>query len=193
MPSTIGENFEEKIQLILRRYKIVPLLVFVFMFVFATLFIKDLSKFSVLAVEEYELPYPGILPNHPLYILKAGRDKVLEMFTRSPIRKAELYLLFADKRINMARYIGQSDWSLSEQTASKAEKYLIKSWGAAKNGIKMGTNPDVSYTKRARQSAKAHRTILLNLQKHCPTDYKQKFKATLEINSSFSKWVSTLE
>lgn len=193
MPSTIGENFEERIQQFIRRFKVVPVIVFIFLFAFVTLFVKDLSKFSVLAVEEYELPYPGILPNHPLYLLKAGRDRVLEVFTRNPMRKAELYLLFADKRINMARFIGTTDWDLSEQTAGKAEKYLEKCEEAAKNAKKMGTDVDVSFTKRARMSAKTHRTILLNLQKHAPDTYKSKFTEPLSLNSAFAKWALSLE
>lgn len=46
----------------------------------------------------YYLPYPGILPDHPLYFFKMIRDRVVEWLTLSPMSKAELYVFYADKR-----------------------------------------------------------------------------------------------
>lgn len=46
---------------------------------------------------DYFLPYPGILPNHPLYFLKDIRDRIIEMLIADPERKAEFYLLQSDK------------------------------------------------------------------------------------------------
>lgn len=50
----------------------------------------------------YDLPYPGILPDHPLYIFKKTRDNVLVFATRDTMKKAQLYLLMSDKHIAMA-------------------------------------------------------------------------------------------
>ena len=50
---------------------------------------------------EYELPYPGILPTHPLYFLKNLRDKIIESLIKDPVNKAEFYILQADKKVNM--------------------------------------------------------------------------------------------
>jgi hypothetical protein len=38
---------------------------------------------------DYDLPYPGLLPDHPLYFIKAGRDKITELITRDNIKKAK--------------------------------------------------------------------------------------------------------
>lgn len=46
---------------------------------------------------DYVLPYPGILPNHPLYFVKELRDRIIELLVVDPVRKAEFYLLQADK------------------------------------------------------------------------------------------------
>lgn len=51
---------------------------------------------------EYALPYPGILPGHPLYIFKQTRDTILLLLITNPVRKGEFYLLTADKHLNMA-------------------------------------------------------------------------------------------
>lgn len=77
---------------------------------------------------EYYLPYPGILPDSPLYKLKAVRDRVSLLTTFDPIKKAEKELFLADKRINAAQALyegGKVDLAIS--VATKAEKYLASS------------------------------------------------------------------
>ena len=50
---------------------------------------------------DYQLPYPGLLPDHPLYPLKRIRDRILYLLASDPVKKIELGLLFADKKIGM--------------------------------------------------------------------------------------------
>lgn len=74
---------------------------------------------------DYYLPYPGILPDNPLYKVKALRDKVRWWLTFDEGRKVQRELLYADKRINAALALvegGKTD--LGVDTATKAEKYL---------------------------------------------------------------------
>ena len=53
------------------------------------------------AAIDYTLPYPGILPDNPLYFLKDLRDKIIEFLISDPVNKAEFYILQADKKLNM--------------------------------------------------------------------------------------------
>lgn len=74
---------------------------------------------------DYILVYPGILPDHPLYSLKMIRDRILEFLTRDAVKKAELFILFADKRLGAGRALiegGKAD--LGVTTITKAEIYL---------------------------------------------------------------------
>jgi hypothetical protein len=77
-------------------------------------------------VIDYYLPYPGrILPDSPLWSIKALRDKLWLFINTNPSRKAELLLLFADKRIGSSVLLftgGKYDDGFS--ALSKAEKYL---------------------------------------------------------------------
>ena len=89
------------------------------------------SVYSARAVEpvtvkvEYYLPYPGVLPDSPLYKLKALRDKLQLILTFDEARKIEKDLLFADKRIGAAQVLVEGGKvSLGVTTATKAEKYL---------------------------------------------------------------------
>jgi len=72
----------------------------------------DIEKKEVL----YQLPYPGLLPGHPLYILKILRDNILLFTTRDNLKKSKLYLHLSDK--NMATAIALINEG-KEQTAIK--------------------------------------------------------------------------
>ncbi|MFH0749957.1 MAG: hypothetical protein V1917_03550 [Candidatus Gottesmanbacteria bacterium] len=88
----------------------------------------SLKNVAVREKIEYALPYPGILPDHPLYIVKRVRDYILERVIMEPVRKGEFYVLQGDKRLNMGvMLIGSGKEQLGESTISKAEKYMEKS------------------------------------------------------------------
>lgn len=74
----------------------------------------------------YFLPYPGrVLPDNPLWSLKALRDRIWLLITTNSMRRAELKLLFADKRLVSSQILfqkGKMEEGLS--TLTKAEKYL---------------------------------------------------------------------
>jgi hypothetical protein len=75
---------------------------------------------------DYYLAYPGrVLPDSPFWSLKALRDKFWLSITTNPTRKAELKLLFADKRLGSSKILfekGKVEEAVS--TLIKAEKYL---------------------------------------------------------------------
>lgn len=111
---------------------------------------------------EYYLPYPGMLPDSPLYKIKAVRDRLQLVLTFDEIRKAERELLYADKRIGAAQALadgGKMDLAVS--TATKAEKYLE----SAVNRVKKlsGSGRDVKSMIMTLEKAVAkHREILEN-------------------------------
>ena len=77
---------------------------------------------------DYYLPYPGILPDNPLYTLKALRDRVRLWVTFDEGQKARRELLYADKRINAAQaLVAGGKVELGVSTATKGEKYLEQS------------------------------------------------------------------
>lgn len=109
---------------------------------------------------EYSLPYPGILPDHPLYFLKTLRDKILEKFTKDPVKKIYLQLLLADKRLAMGKLLwekGNKDLSLS--TLSKGEKYLLK---ASQNLVTLKNKQDLppGLADKLELAAKKHEEVI---------------------------------
>src|SRR6266480_33070 len=50
---------------------------------------------------DYQLAYPGMLPDNPLYKIKVLRDKIMEKLIIDPQKKIDYYLLQTDKQIAM--------------------------------------------------------------------------------------------
>lgn len=76
---------------------------------------------------DYQLPYPGILPSHPLYWLKMIRDRIKIYLTKDPINRFYLYILLSDKRLSSGLILIKSgQFQLGTTTITKAEKYLNK-------------------------------------------------------------------
>lgn len=90
---------------------------------------------------EYPLPYPGILPDHPLFPLKRFRDWMLEKLIADPVRKAEFYILQADKRLNMAVFLkGQGKDKLAAESVTLSLSFrrkVLRELSAVKGGGKI--------------------------------------------------------
>ena len=113
---------------------------------------------------QYYLPYPGILPDNPLYKAKAVRDQVLLWTTFDPVKKAERQLLYADKRIYAAKVLlDGGKTKLAESTATKAEKYLEQSVNASIRLLKTGVDVKSLLLTQAKSTAK-HQEILKTFQ-----------------------------
>ena len=76
-------------------------------------------------LRDYDLPYPGMLPDNPLYFVKMLRDRVKLMLVGEDLEKINLLLFYADKRIAAAdALLREGQVSLAEITAHKAEQYM---------------------------------------------------------------------
>lgn len=132
---------------------------------------------------EYGLPYPGLLPDHPLYILKVSRDRILLFFTHDHDKKVYLNLLFADKRLVMGQLLwekGNEDLSLS--TFTKAEKYLLS---AALDLVylKKQNNLPAGLADKVELGVKKHEEIILKLMSTISDDVKiQNLSLALGVN-----------
>ncbi len=108
---------------------------------------------------DYYLPYPGILPDHPLYWLKMVRDRVQLWLTTESLSKAERLLLYADKRLG-------AGWALVEgnkpglgiTTITKAEKYLEQAVSLAQK-LSEG-EAEVKFKAKLAKAIKKHEEVL---------------------------------
>jgi len=112
---------------------------------------------------QYYLPYPGILPDHPLYPLKMIRDRIWLWLTTNPVKKAEVMLLFADKRLGAGKVLVEGNKKdLGITTLEKAEKYLER----AVNQLETAKNKGLEIkdiAEKLKNAAAKHEEILIKL------------------------------
>ncbi|OGG04141.1 hypothetical protein A2Z33_03190 [Candidatus Gottesmanbacteria bacterium RBG_16_52_11] len=77
----------------------------------------------------YPLPYPGILPDHPLYFLKQLRDFILEHAVSDPDKRVEFHILQSDKNLVMAMEMADlGKWQYAERAAAAAASHRNKAY-----------------------------------------------------------------
>lgn len=129
---------------------------------------------------EYTLPYPGILPDHPLYFLKMFRDRVVGWFITDPLKKAEYNLLQADKRLGSGlSLIEKGKMDLAEQTISKGENYLEEALNEAEKAQKAGKDINALMSKLSLATLK-HQEVLQEVLEKAPESAKKGLTNALE-------------
>jgi hypothetical protein len=121
----------------------------------------------------YVLPNAGsVLPDSPLWNLKALRDRVWYLITPSPLKRAELALLFSDKRLAAAKtLIENKKINIAISTLTKGEKYLEIAVSEENIAKSQGYDTTGFLNKLALASLK-HREIIDNLLPLIPEDGK---------------------
>ncbi len=121
----------------------------------------------------YALAYPGsILSDSVMWPLKALRDRIWLTVTVNPAKKADLYLLIADKRLAESKILfekGKADLGISVLT--KAEKYLESAANEEKIAKKEGIDTKYFLGRFAIATLK-HRQVLDEISKNAPEDAK---------------------
>lgn len=121
---------------------------------------------------DYYLPYPGVLPDHFLWPVKVLRDKLWLFVTRDSRKRADLLLLFADKRIGMGRELirgGKPELGVS--TVEKGEQYLQEAFDEGEKAKSRGADTTDLLTRLAKASLK-HMEEIENMVMFAPEDAK---------------------
>jgi len=135
------------------------------------------SGSSVLGVEapqiDYQMPYEGsVLPDSPLWVFKAARDRIWYFITSSPLKRAELALLFSDKRLMSAQTLFENKKpDIAISTLTKGEKYLEVA--VAQETIARSQGYDTSaFLERLATASLKHRQVIESLISLVPEDGK---------------------
>jgi hypothetical protein len=165
--------------------RIFALLIF-FFFIFFTsgIIYTNSQELNIEAKKvEYTLPYPGLLPDSPLYIIKAVRDRIVDFLARNCVDKARLYLLNSDKRAASAiKMIESGKSKLAISTMSKAEKYALRMVECMKEIKKQGSQKDENFNLNAKLSNEKHREIIENMLQAVPQGERTDLEEVLAIN-----------
>lgn len=135
---------------------------------------------------DYQLPYAGILPDNPLYVLKTLRDKLVSFLISNPLKKAEFDLLQADKRLSIGIVLaGEGKYELSETTISKGENYFGDAIKNIKVSKTQGVVIDPSLLRNMELSGKKHKEILGDLVLKTSGSLQKRFSKDLERMDKF--------
>lgn len=133
----------------------------------------------------YQLPYPGILPDHPLYVLKVTRDRIQAFLTRDNLKKAQLYLLYSDKRLAMAQDLEKKGkTSLAISTLSKGEKYFLKIPELLIQAKQQGTSPSAELIETIKVSNQKHKEVIGEMLQNMPQGSQEELNEVLKITQS---------
>jgi len=123
---------------------------------------------------DYVLPYPGgILPDNWLWYFKAARDKVQYVVTSDPLKKADLNLLYSDKRLGASLTLFENKKpDLAASTLIKGEKYLEEAVKDEALARKAGINTNDFIIRLANASLKHRQVIEENIIPLAPEDIK---------------------
>lgn len=167
------------------------LLIFLFSFNISLAQVSEVQKVN------YELPYPGLLPDSPLYIFRIIRDRVVSLLISDPLKKAEFNLLQADKRLNAGIYLFDSSKkdekkiNLTISTISKAENYFEEAIQKVKEAGRQGMEIK-EITEKLINSAKKHSQELEELAKRTTGSFKANLGTELRRAIGFQKEINSL-
>ena len=167
-----------------------------FVGVIVSFYLVNLAEQGVAYGQEkvvYALPYPGILRDHPLYFAKVVRDKLMEWMTRDYLKKADLYRLFSDKRVNMATFlIKKGKNKLAITTFSKGEKYFLKIPSLLLDSKKQGVAPSSELIDSLKLSNAKHRELATELLKSVSPSQIAAVEEILKLNQEIKNKLNQL-
>jgi len=132
---------------------------------------------------DYVLAYPGkILPDSFFWPMKALRDKLWLLITTDKLKKIELKILFADKRLGGAVTLfqnGKNEIALS--TLTKAEKYLEEASLSEEQLRAKNNDFSEDVNMRLAKASLKHYEVLRMLEGQIPDDMKATLFASEKI------------
>ena len=149
------------------------------------------NKTEPTMIVRYDLAYPGLLPDNPLYKLKILRDKMTASLINDPKKKIYFYLLQADKGIlAAAMLIDKNKIELAKETALKAENnftLLTQQFG------RLTKKPDSNFFQKLRTASKKHQEVIRSLMQRVSSDQKKTFEDILYFSQVNLKSVGKYE
>lgn len=123
---------------------------------------------------EYNFAYPGkILPDSFFWPLKALRDKIWLTITTDQLKKVELRVLFADKRLGGAtKLIEENKNEIALSTLTKAEKYLEEASLTEEKLRSEGKAQSNEINFLLANASLKHYEVLMDLENKVPDDMK---------------------
>lgn len=76
---------------------------------------------------DYDLAYPGMLPDSPIYFVKVARDRIVQLLILSKVNKSFYSMLLSDKRLSAGQSLIESGkTSLGATTVASSEEFFTE-------------------------------------------------------------------
>lgn len=139
---------------------------------------------------EYDLPYPGMLPDHPLYVLKSARDAVMVFLTRDYIKKSELMLLLSDKHVAMAMALAKNgEWSDAAELLQQSEDMFDEMLKTLDESTSQGVSPSHELMQQVLMSNEKHKEVIQQLLVTSPQGSRDQLEDVLQHNNQLNKQI----
>jgi hypothetical protein len=177
----------------MKKFWLISILLSLFVVGTPKVFAQDISTSPAVLRVQYDLPYSGILPDSPLYFLKALRDNALNLFITDPLQKANYDLLMADKRLGGASALldkGKVDLAIT--TLSKSGNYFSLAIAQASSAKKQGENTDEILARLSTASLK-HQQVIFKMEEKTNGTARQVLQVSQKRAEGFQKSVELLK
>ncbi len=139
---------------------------------------------------EYDLPYPGMLPDHPLYVLKSARDAVMVFLTRDYIKKSELMLLLSDKHVAMAMALAKNgEWGDAAELLQQSEDMFDEMLTTLEESASQGVSPGEELIQQVTMSNEKHKEVIQQLLITSPQGSRDQLEEILRHNNQLNKQI----
>ena len=172
---------------------IFPFLIFILLLTTSLAFAKDSSQSAIMENVSYDIPYPGILPDNPLYFLKAVRDNLIGYLITDSVKKAEYNLLQSDKRLAASqKLLEEGKINLSVTTLSKSGNYFYNAIEKAADAKNKGQDANLILDKLL-QASKKHQKIIFEMTQSLKGDKQKMYVSFQERARLFQKKVEQIK
>lgn len=138
------------------------------------------STTSAAQTIQYDLAFPGILPDNFLYKVKVFRDKIQLVMTTDSTKRIELLLKNADKGIlATAMLVDKKEYNIAKETALKAENNMTL---LTPEISRLEEPIDQSLINKLKTASLKHQEVLTSLLVRVPQDTQIVFSQVIDFS-----------
>ena len=126
----------------------------------------------------YELPYPGMLPDNPFYFLKMARDGIVKLLINDSVKRARFSLLNGEKRMYAGKMlVDKSKDQLAVTTISKSNNYMLEGLDAIRAARKQNAkNLDIRpFLQQFQTATQKHQEMMGDMEPLIDSKWKKQF------------------
>jgi hypothetical protein len=148
---------------------------------------------------DYQLPYPGLLPDNPLYFVKDMRDSFLLFVAQDDLDRARVHLLLSDKSLAAAEPLAKKGkHQMSVEMVQKSQESFAKipaivTNAKDKNGKALTSDQKKEFLDQLRKANLKHRETIEDLMKEMPQGGVEQLQALLSKNVENGKAIEALQ